>query len=139
MRHRSVVRAVILTIALAGWTYEVFYGTGRELNAVAAIILAICLFSMRKHYRVSYGAIEVAFGLFLLAYNWRKGRGAFSSEFSSDFQIWVWQVILIQTFAGIYVIIRGLDNIEQGSRPGKATHPYIARAHAICQRALWIL
>jgi hypothetical protein len=130
---------VILAIALAGSTYEVFYGTSRELNVVAAIILAVGLFSVRKHYRASYGAIEVAFGLLLLAYNWRQGRGAFSSGFSSGFDIWIWQVILLQTLAGIYVIIRGLDNIEQGSQPGKAAHPYIARVHAIYRTTLSIL
>jgi hypothetical protein len=41
--------------------------------------------------------------------------------------------------AAIYVIIRGLDNIEQGSQPGKAAHPYIARVHAICRWVLSIL
>jgi hypothetical protein len=134
------VRALILIIVLAGSAYEVFYGPSRDLNVVAAIILAIALFSVRKHYRVSYGAIEIAFGLFVLAYNWRQGRGAFSSDFSSsDFDVWIWQIILLQTFTAIYVIIRGLDNIDQGSQPGKAAHPCVLRVHAICRGAISIL
>src|SRR5712675_2090427 len=78
VRRENVMRALILIIVLAGSAYEVFYGPSRDLNLAAAIILAIALFSVRKHYRVSYGAIEIAFGLFVLAHNWRQGRGAFS-------------------------------------------------------------
>jgi hypothetical protein len=72
-------------------------------------------------------------------YNWRQGRGAFSSDFSSDFDIWVWQIIFIQTFTAIYIFIRGMDNITEGSKEGKASHPIVVYAHAVCRRVVALL
>ena len=57
MWSKGIVRAVVLTIALIVSTYEVLYGPGRELNIAAALVLAVTLFSIRKHHRVSYGMI----------------------------------------------------------------------------------
>jgi hypothetical protein len=133
-RIRSGVPPVILAGVVAVSTYWIFYGSSRGLNIVGAIILALSLFSVRKHYRVAYGTIEVVFSIFILTYNWRQGRGAFSSDFSSDFDIWVWQIIFIQTFTAIYIFIRGMDNIAEGSKEGKASHPTIVYAHAVCRR-----
>jgi hypothetical protein len=93
---RGAAQPVILMVVIAASTLEIFYGPSRGLNVVGAIILALSLFSVRKHYRVVYGTIEVVFSTFILTYNWRQGRGAFSSDFNSDFDIWVWQIIFIQ-------------------------------------------
>ena len=136
MKRSEIVRAGILTVALIASIYEVIYGPARAVNTLAALTLAATLFSIRKHYRVTYGVIEIAFGIFALAYTWRAGRGAFSSDFSSDFDIFVWQLVVLSTLTGVYVIIRGLDNIDQGSQPGKGRHPYVLRMHAMCQRII---
>jgi hypothetical protein len=136
---RNAAPPVILAIVVVASALKVFYGPSRVLNIVGAIILALSLFSIRKHYRVFYGAIEVAFGVFVLGYNWRQGRGAFSSGFSSGFDIWIWQIIFIQTFTAIYIFIRGLDNIAEGSKEGKASHPAVAYAHAVCRRVVAFL
>jgi hypothetical protein len=78
--------------------------------------------------------------LFVLWNSWKQGRGAFSSDFSSkDFDVWNWQVILLQTFGAMYVIIRGLDNIDQGSQAGKASYPIVVRIHYTCQRIISML
>jgi hypothetical protein len=131
---RGAAQPVILIVVIAASTLEVFYGPSRGLNVVGAIILALSLFSVRKHYRVAYGTIEVVFSIFILTYSWRQGRGAFSSDFSSDFDIWVWQIVFIQTFTAIYIFIRGMDNIAEGSKEGKASHPTVVYAHAVCRR-----
>jgi hypothetical protein len=135
-RIRSGVSTIILATVVAVSIYWTFYGSSRGLNIGGAIILALSLFSVRKRYRVLYGMIEITFGIFLLAYSWRQGRGAFSAEFSSEFDIWIWQIVFIQNFAAIYVIIRGLDNVDQGSAAGKAARVPVARLHGACR---WIM
>jgi hypothetical protein len=133
---RGAAPPIILAVVVAVSTYWIFYGSSRGLNIAGAIILALSLFSVRKRYRVLYGVIEIGFAVFILAYNWRQGRGAFSAEFSGGFDIWVWQLIFIQTFAAIYIFVRGLDNIDQGSKEGKASHPASSRVHAVCR---WLI
>jgi hypothetical protein len=130
---------IILAVVLAVSTYWIFYGSSRGLNIAGAMILALSLFSVRKHCRVLYGIIEISFAIFVLTYNWRQGRGAFSSGFSSGFDIWVWQIIFLQTFTAIYIFIRGLDNVAEGSKEGKASHPAVAYAHAVCKRIMGLL
>jgi hypothetical protein len=83
MEWKQVVQVVVLATVLPLSVYEVFYGPCRELNVVGAIVAAISLFAIRKHYLTTYGAIEILFGLFVLWNSWKQGRGAFSSDFSS--------------------------------------------------------
>jgi hypothetical protein len=107
---RPIILCVVATLSLWG----IFRGPNAYCTVVSALVLAVMLFSGRKHYRGTYGAIEIGFGIFVLIYAWHKGRGEFSSDFSNDFQIYEWQLILLQTFGAIFIIIRGLDNIGQG-------------------------
>src|SRR6266851_423254 len=106
LKLRNVVAPIVLALVLVGAYYEIFYGPNRALNIVGAITLALGLFALRKHYRLTYGFIEIGFRIFVLTYNWQQGRGAFSSAFSTGFDRWVWEVIFIQNFAAIYVLIR---------------------------------
>ena len=71
--------------------------------------------------------------------SWSQGRGSFSSDFSNDFDVFRVQIILLQAFGAIFVMIRGLDNIDQGSQATKARHPYVARIHAVIRRMIAIL
>ncbi|MBK3666156.1 hypothetical protein JJE66_33665 [Bradyrhizobium diazoefficiens] len=80
----------------------------------AGIFVALSLFLLRLRFRVVYGAIEVVFGLYVLWDAAGKGRGSFSSGFSSGFDTFQISVVLIQTFGAIYILIRGLDNLLQG-------------------------
>jgi hypothetical protein len=75
---RKAAPPIVLAVVVVVSTYKIFYGPSRYLNNASAIILALSLFSVRKHYKVSYGAIEIVFSIFVLTYNWRQGRGAFS-------------------------------------------------------------
>lgn len=132
---RPIILCVIATLAL----YGVFRGPSAFWVVASAIVLAVILFSIRKHYRGTYGAIEIAFGIFVLIYTWSKGRGGFSSDFSNDFQIYEWQLILLQTFGAIYIIIRGLGSLEQGAEYAKASHPAVVWVHTACKKLIAIL
>ena len=78
------------------------------------IVVAVSLFCFRFRFRLIYGLGELVFGLLVLWDATGKGRGAFSSDFSSGFDIFQLSVVFIQTFGAIYVLIRGLDNSLQG-------------------------
>lgn len=132
---RSVILAVVIPLA----AYEIFYGPSALVNVGAAVIMAIGLYSVRKHHGFLYGAIEIAFGVAVLLFTWARGRGGFSSGFSNGFAIYEWRIILVQTFAAIYIIVRGLDNLEKGSREGLASCGAIMWAHAFGRRILSIL
>jgi hypothetical protein len=136
---RDFARPVILCVIAALSLWGIFSGPSAYCTVASAIVLAVVLFSGRKHYRVIYGAIEIGFGIFVLIYAWHKGRGGFSSDFNNDFQIYEWQLILLQTFGAIFIIIRGLDNIGQGSEYGKASRPAVVWAHAFFRKLIAIL
>jgi hypothetical protein len=80
---------------------------------VASLVIAGSLFWLRKIARGVYGAIEVLIGFVAILDASTKGRGAFSSAYSSGFERYEWTVILLQTAAAIYLAIRGLDNLGQ--------------------------
>ena len=72
-RIRRGLSPVLLAAVVAVSTYWIVYGSNPGLNIAGAIILALSLFSVRKHYRVSYGAIEIGFSIFVLTYNCLPG------------------------------------------------------------------
>jgi hypothetical protein len=86
----------------------------KPVIVASGIVTALTLFLLRLRFRLLYGAIEVGFGLCVLWNASGKGRGDFSSGFSSGFDTFQISVVLIQTFGAIYVLIRGLDNLLQG-------------------------
>ncbi len=89
-------------------------GTSRQMIFGGGIVVAISLFCFRFRFRLIYGLGELVFGLLVLWDATGKGRGAFSSDFSSDFDIFQLSVVVIQIFGAIYVLIRGMDNCYQG-------------------------
>jgi hypothetical protein len=103
----------VIAIVSAIAVYGAFYGSPR-IYVLSGMWIAGVLFWLRKRRRLAYGLTEVLAGLFTLYQSSTIGRGAFSSGFSDGFQTYRWQLILISTLGAIYVIIRGLDNIDQG-------------------------
>ena len=99
---------------VAGLWYAI-YGATRLGLVLAGGVAAIAMFILRLRCRLVYGLLEFGFGFFVLWDAAGKGRGAFSSGFSDDFQTFHLTVVLAQTLAAIYVLIRGLDNCYQGS------------------------
>jgi hypothetical protein len=109
-------RAIALFVSACLAVLYVFFGSGRTGIVVASLVIAASLFCLRKKARGLYGTIEVALGFIAIWDASAKGRGDFSSDFSSDFARYEWSVILLQTAASIYLVIRGLDNLEQWRR-----------------------
>jgi len=94
--------------------YILVYGSNRIGIVVGGAVAAILMFLIRLRFRLVYGLAEIVFGLFVLWDVSGKGRGAFSSEFSSEFDVFQITVVLVQTFGAVYVLIRGLDNCHHG-------------------------
>jgi hypothetical protein len=106
--------------ALALTIYGLLYGPF-PAYILSAIVAALVLFWLRKHFRILYGLIEVAVGVFTLWSQSSVGRGAFSFGFSNGFQTFQWQIALLATLGAIYIIVRGLDNIDQEWRALRQT------------------
>ena len=67
---------------------------------LASASLGVFLFWFRSRYRLYYGIVEVLFGLLATT------RSANPTSYDSTF--------VVQIIAGIYIIVRGLDNVEKG-------------------------
>ena len=106
-------RATALFIAAVLATLYVFYGSWRVGIVLASLVIAVALFWLRKIARGLYGAIEVLIGFVAIVDASTKGRGGFSAGFSAGFQRYDWPVVLLQTAAAIYLMIRGFDNLDQ--------------------------
>jgi len=105
--------AITLLLISAGGGGFIFYGRGRFYIFIASIVTALALYGVRENNRRLYGAIEILFAGFALWDAAAKGRGDFNLDFSpTDFQTYQWLVILLQTGAAIYVLVRGLDNFQ---------------------------
>jgi hypothetical protein len=118
---KNYVPLGITLVALAAAIYGILYGSP-SLYFASGIVAALALFWMRKRYRIFYGVIEVMVGLATLQQAARIGKGGFSSDFSADFQTFQWKLALLATLAAVYIVVRGLDNIEQGWRNRKTTN-----------------
>jgi len=111
-------REALLASVLSGGTgvalFSLTESTSRFMVIASGIVVALALFFWRLRFRFLYGLIEIGFGLLVLYDASGKGRGAFSSDFSKDFDTFQLSVVVIQTFGAIYVLIRGMDNLLQG-------------------------
>jgi hypothetical protein len=107
-------RGLIIALVIASTaSYLALYGP-YSLFLPSGVALALTLFWLRGRYRIHYGAIEVLVGLATLGQNYTTGRGAFSGAFSEAYQTYDWRVVFLTLLAGVYIMVRGLDNIAQG-------------------------
>jgi hypothetical protein len=113
---KSALAILIAGVAL----YLVVYPSTRATIIVGGIVAALALFAFRQQQRLVYGLLELTFAVFFLLDASSKGRGDFSLDFNNDFATFKLQVVLLQTFGAIYVIIRGLDNCYPPSPPHHA-------------------
>ena len=91
--YRSVVES--------GWSFA------PALITVACFVLGLIVYSIRCRARLAYGMVEVTVGV-LASYN------SAQSFRTTD---------LIAFAAGLYVIVRGLDNVEKGIRGWPVAYP----------------
>lgn len=71
--------------------------------AMSALIVGIALFFFRLHVRFWYGAVEVAVGVIVAMSVYQTNTGKDTSS-----------LFLTVLTAGVYLIVRGLDNVHQG-------------------------
>ena len=102
-------------LAVGGLTYWFVYA-GNTAALLCACGLAGLLYVLRRGARGPYGLLECLAGVLLLAqaiYS-GAGRGPFSSAFSDAFTRVDPRIIALQSYAGLFLIVRGLDNICEG-------------------------
>ena len=112
-RFKPYVWLPIVAVILIAAFYFIFVG-GPVLTCFCGLVIAVTLFWMRERHQISYGATEVLVGLFVLGQSYPNGRGGFSSDFSDDFQKFHGTIVLISTLGGVYIMVRGFDNIKRG-------------------------
>jgi hypothetical protein len=61
-----------------------------------------------------YGPIEILVGLFLTVLSLQVTGGAFSRDFSNDFDTFHYAVTITTYLGAIFVMVQGCDNIRQG-------------------------
>lgn len=83
---------------------DIFGWLGARSKALMVILVGFLLYAFRQRYRLMYGALEVAVG-WLMAWHFADTFTTFegASVFSG-----------LQLIAGLYVIVRGLDNVGKG-------------------------
>jgi uncharacterized membrane protein HdeD (DUF308 family) len=104
---------IIASAIISAAFYVVLFGP-RSLFLPSGIVLALTLFWVRNRYRILYGTIEFSAGVFTLSQQYPIGRGAFTGAFAEAFQRYDWHVVFLTILAGVYIMVRGLDNISQG-------------------------
>lgn len=88
---------------IASFLREHFSGPGaRVVFFVTALLLALGMFRLRERQRLLYGAVEIGFSLVSIWHASGQARG--------DVRYW------LGIGAGVYVMIRGLDNWRQGKK-----------------------
>jgi hypothetical protein len=85
------------------------------MHVVGGLVLAAMLYLVRKYHRVLFGCIEVVAGIGTLISAYPVVRQT-CGTFAESCEPFPWYVIPLGSLLAIYVIIRGLDNIEQGYR-----------------------
>jgi hypothetical protein len=113
------------TISWIGWAvivvasgYFFFYGGGFVTPFASGCVLATSFYLLRRRNRLIYGMLELLAGGLLLgnAIYSGSGRGSFSSAFSAGFARFDPRTISLQSYGGLFILIRGWDNIGEGCK-----------------------
>ena len=100
-------------LAVGGLTYW-FVHASNFVALLCGFGLAGLLYALRTGARLLYGLLECLVGSLLLAQVIFSGtgRGPFSPDFSPDFARFDPSVIVLQSLAALFLIVRGLDSIS---------------------------
>jgi hypothetical protein len=103
-----------VSVTVSGYLF--FYGSGFAKPFFFGCVLAVSFYFLRRRSRLVYGLLELLAGGLLLgnAIYSGSGRGAFSPPFSAEFARFDPRAIALQSYGGLFIIIRGLDNIGEG-------------------------
>ena len=94
--------------------YFLMFASNREVVMFSGVVLATALFFWRLKFRLTYGAMEVVFGLLVLWDATGRARVALETAFDSGDSAFRPYVVLMETLGAIYVLIRGLENCRLG-------------------------
>ena len=110
------LRLIVLFVATcsAGWGGHLMLANGGWWFVAGGVLLGVGLYVIRDAGRMFYAAAEIIFALFLLWKTSTAGKGDFSDDFGPDFSHDDLGVIVLQSMAAVYVLIRGLDNLTKG-------------------------
>lgn len=75
--------------------------------------MGVGLYVIRDAGRLLYAVIEIVFAVFLLYKAASSGKGDFGDEFGLEFSHTDLSVIVLQSMAAVYVLIRGIDNLTK--------------------------
>ncbi len=108
-RYIQIGLLVLLSVA-AGWF--ALYGSTLT-HVIAGLIIAVILYAFRKYHRMLYGICEVIVGIAALVQTvlWYNKHVERSLKSCRSFP---WYVIPLATLIAVYILIRGIDDIEQG-------------------------
>jgi uncharacterized membrane protein HdeD (DUF308 family) len=84
------------------------------LYMVSGVVIAALLCWCRSRWQIAYGILEIIVGLFLMMVSLQVTPGAFSSDFSNDFDTFHYAVTVTTYLGAVLVMVRGYDNIRQG-------------------------
>jgi len=119
-KHLAIIAAIIIVAF-----YFVLYGFS-SIYLPCCIILAFSFYWVRARYRMLYGIAEFLVGAAATTVQYYStGRGDFSSDFSNDFSRVNATLVLLSSMAGIYFMVRGIDNFMQGWRARYKVPPVI--------------
>ena len=100
----SISMASQISAALADPASRVYAFPG--LNAAAVLAVGLALFAVRRRYRSTYGAVEVVIGVVVAL---TQTVDVLNSGRAIDGRF-----VLAMLTAGVYLVVRGLDNVDQG-------------------------
>src|SRR5215472_7019914 len=69
------------------------------------------LYVFRKKARVLYGLFECGVGIWLLSQVIIQYSGAFTSDYTTDFERLAPSIFILQSFAGLFLITQGLESL----------------------------
>ena len=124
-RWAGLARRSLAWPAVGGLTYW-FVHASNFVALLCGFGLAGLLYALRTGARLLYGLLECLVGSLLLAQVIFSGtgRGPFSPDFSPDFARFDRSVIVLQSLAALFLIVRGLG---QHQRRGGADQGGIVR------------
>jgi hypothetical protein len=115
MSLRRIIGSAVWLLCILALAYLFFYGSGFVLPLLSGCGLALLFYLLRSRDRRWYGMLELLAGAALLgnAIYSGTGRGSFSSDFSAAFARFDARLILLQSYGGVFIMIRGFDNIGE--------------------------
>jgi hypothetical protein len=89
------------------------------LIVVVLISISVAAYQLRSKHRIVYGLIETMFGIMTIIYTvsqvlvnpYLSGKAPIAEDVGST--------LIVQLVAGMYIIVRGLTNVEDGLAKGK--------------------